>query len=214
VRVAAVAVDALVEAASPGNRQRPDGVCLPMRPVRLARYLVAAATLLSMLATAGPAAASCVVWGTEEEMLRDAEVAFVGTVQSVANADRWAMVAVEEMWIGPELAPIVEVRGGAGPGEATSVDRTYSAGTRYLIVASIRDGVLTDNACSLTAPWAPELARLRPAKARLPVAEADPADAAEERTGFDPGALLVPGVVVLALGGIVFGAVLVLRSRD
>jgi hypothetical protein len=199
-------------AAGVGNQRRIASVSLSMRLARPARYLVAAACLLSTLATAGPAAASCVVWGTEEEMLRDAEVAFVGSVQAVANAGRWATVAVEEIWIGPALAPIVEVRGGAGPGQASSVDRSYTAGTRYLIVASIQDGALTDNACSLTAPWAPDLARLRPATARLPVAaEGEPAG---ERAGLDPGALLVPGVVVLALGGVVFGAVLVLRSRD
>jgi hypothetical protein len=149
------------------------------------------------------------VWlGPLEETIKDAELAFVGTVASVANSDRWATVAVAEVWIGPDLPPVVEVRGGPGPGTASSVDRMFRAGVTYLFVPRLSEGVLSDNSCSMTTEWNADVARLRPASARPPVSP--PGLDAYER--FDPAALLLPLALIVGAGVVVFGAALMIRK--
>jgi hypothetical protein len=68
---------------------------------------------------------------------------------------------VEERWRGPELPERVEVRGGAEPGTATSVDRAYTLG-RYLFVVRSGPGYLVDDVCTPTTVWTDDLARHRP----------------------------------------------------
>jgi hypothetical protein len=104
------------------------------------RYLftgVAALTFVSALA--GSATASCAAPAPLREAIKDAPAVFVGTVIETANRSRWATVHVEEVRKGTGLPDEVEVRAGPedppGPGgTATSVDRTYTSGTRYLFV--------------------------------------------------------------------------------
>ena len=145
-----------------------------------------------------------------EEAIRDADVVFVGTVTNVANRDRWAIVAVQEVWKGPDMAAVVEIRGGPDGNAASSVDRTFMAGTRYLFLPFIAEGALQENSCSSTTEFTADLARLRPATAHPPIAPApDPATAAP----FDPASLVVPVALIAAAGIVVFGAALVLRRR-
>lgn len=145
-----------------------------------------------------------------DDAVKDADIVFVGTVTSVANAGRWAMVTVEEVWKGPDLAPIVEVRGGPEGNTATSVDRSFTAGTRYLFLPFIAEGVLQDSACSSTAEFTADLVRLRPATARPPVSATPQPDAADR---FDPASLFVPAALVVGAGALVFGAALAVRRR-
>ena len=66
---------------------------------------------------------------------------FVGTVVSTTNAGRWATFAVEEVWNG-DVGDTVVVKAGPAPTgdptrfSASSVDRTYEPGTRYLVDAN------------------------------------------------------------------------------
>jgi hypothetical protein len=175
----------------------------------LARAAGSAALLgLLVLTSAAPSVASCARPIPIEEAMQSADSVFVGTVTSLSNGERWATVAVDEVWRGPDLAPTVEVRGGPGGNTASSIDRRFAGATRYLFVVSIAEGVLSDNACSATIEWEPDLANLRPATAHPPIAPAPEPDAAAP---FDPASLLLPGAVILAAGLLVFGAALVLR---
>jgi hypothetical protein len=169
-----------------------------------------AALLALLLATAAPTLASCIMPPPIEEAIRDADLVFVGTVTSVANRDRWATVAVQEVWKGPDMAPVVEIRGGPDGNAASSVDRTFMAGTRYLFLPFIAEGALQESACSSTTEFTADLARLRPATAHPPIA---PAPDPETATPFDPASLLVPAALVVGAGLLVFGAALALRRR-
>jgi hypothetical protein len=176
----------------------------------LARAAASAALLAPfLLGFAAPTLASCVQPVPIEEAIKSADSVFVGTVTALSNNDRWASVAVEEVWSGPDLAPIVEVRGGAEGNAASSVDRAYTAKTSYLFVVLISDGMLSDNACSSTTEFTADLASLRPATAHPPIAPAPDPDAAP----FDPASLLVPAALIVAAGVLVFGVALVIRRR-
>ena len=159
------------------------------------------------MGVAAPVAASCRVLPDPAQAIREAQVAFVGTVVAVSNNDRWATVAVEEVWRGPDLPTTVEVRGGPAGNTATSIDRTFVAATRYLFTVSAAGGGLTDTACSATTPWTPELARLRPADARAPIR------AAVEPTATDPISVAAPLIAVAAIGAALFGIVALLALR-
>jgi hypothetical protein len=178
---------------------------------RLSRAAGSAALLAALLLTvASPAVASCVRPVPIEEAMTNADSVFVGTATGLSNNDRWATVAVEEVWSGPDLAPIVEVRGGPGGNTASSIDRMYTARVKYLFVVSIAEGQLSDNACSSTMEWEPDLANIRPPSARPPVsATPEPEPAAP----FDPASLLLPGALIVCAGVLVFGAALVLRRE-
>jgi hypothetical protein len=140
------------------------------------RYLftgVAALTFVSALA--GSATASCAAPAPLREAIKDAPAVFVGTVIETANRSRWATVHVEEVWKGTGLPDEVEVRAGPedppGPGgTATSVDRTYTSGTRYLFVPYDRSSqaIFQDNACTRTSQFRSPLERFRPARGEDP----------------------------------------------
>lgn len=123
--------------------------------------LVAASfTALSAL----PAAASCAMpEGTLQQRLDRADIAFVGTVTSTKSDGRLARVAVEEVWRG-QVGPDATVMGGeVRPFSASSVDRQYETGARYLFVPADGDGAtFADNACSDTVAWEADLEELRP----------------------------------------------------
>lgn len=175
----------------------------------LARAAALPALLVALLAaSAAPVLADCMMPPPAEQAVQTAEIAFVGTVMSVANGGRWANVAVEEVWVGPDLPPLVTVRGGPEGNSATSIDRSFTAGTRYLFMPFIAEGTLQDNSCSSTTEYVAEHAKLRPANARLPlVSETAPL------TSFDPMSLLLPVALIVGAGFLVFGAALVLRRR-
>lgn len=117
------------------------------------------------------AAASCAFAGGGDP-IANAPLAFVGSVVSTDDGGRRALVRVESIWRGPALPAQVEVIGSPASGSAaTSVDRTYRAGQRYLFVpvpgVPIKPPFM-DNACSATQPLTPALAAQSPADARPP----------------------------------------------
>ncbi len=106
--------------------------------------------------------------GTLAERVEDARVVFVGTVSSIANEEREATVAVESIWIGPRLPETVVVSGApdgataAGAQVASSVDRTFERGTRYLFVPNDAAPPFKDDACTATTEYTAAVARLEP----------------------------------------------------
>jgi hypothetical protein len=175
----------------------------------LARAAASVALLVPLLLiSAAPAMGSCMRPIPIEEAIQGADAVFVGTVTGLSNGDRWATVAVHDVWKGPDLAPVVEVRGGPGGNTASSVDRRFTPATRYLFVVSIFEGALSDNACSSTMEWEPDLTNIRPATAHPPVA---PKPAPDTAVPFNPASLLLPAGLIVGAGLVVFGAALVLR---
>lgn len=137
------------------------------------------------------------------------QVVIVGIVERAENQGRWATVRVEERWYGADgVRDTVQVRGGPEPGTATSADRSFVAGQRYLFVARGGAGVLEDNLCTPTRPWTADLAQYRPLGVD-PVADRPPV---EPIVDVPPDLLPIVG-----LFGALFVAViaywLVLRAR-
>jgi hypothetical protein len=140
---------------------------------------------LALLAGAGTAAqASCAAPQPPGDQIKAAAVVFIGTVVYTTDADRVARVRVESIWKGPNLAAYVDVHGSpvSGPFAASSVDRTYQPGVRYLFVLYSADQPLQDNSCTGTQPYTPDLAALAPLNAR-PGPEATPLDAIQNFAG-------------------------------
>jgi hypothetical protein len=145
---------------------------------------VLAASLVWALWTAPAASASCAPLPPLTEALAAADVVFVGTVTGLEYDRRTATFDVEEVWKG-EVGGSVLVNGGPpleeleraereGLGIATSVDRTFELGVRYLVVPREASGdVLSDDSCSATQPYASNLDRFRPAGTEAPPVGAD-----------------------------------------
>lgn len=121
-----------------------------------------------------------------EEAFAATPIVFVGTVTAVSNGRRWARVAVDEVWKGPELPAVVEVRAGpkdppGGGGVGTSVDRYYRVRRRYVFFPYRgASPVFRDDACSRTTVFRPELERLRPASLSETPAPTETADVARD----------------------------------
>ncbi|MEO7555803.1 MAG: hypothetical protein ABIV94_04265 [Acidimicrobiales bacterium] len=141
-----------------------------------ASVLCTVASTVFVLVSAGSAAASCAPPLPTRDAITQADAVVVGTVTATRSHDRVATVAVDEVWKG-EVGNTLEVFGGPDPeNAATSVDRTYEIGVRYLIVAfepaahgspGAIGGRYEDNACSATQPWSDALKTLRPDDARV-----------------------------------------------
>lgn len=115
------------------------------------------------IAAAAPAAASC---AAPPVGYAGTAYVFVGTVLDVGASGRDATVRVEQVWRGSVPAGTVEVHGGPDLAAVTSVDRTYTAGARYVFAPFQRDGRrFLDNACSATSPYT---AAVRPRSAGVP----------------------------------------------
>lgn len=180
-----------------------------LRATTALRLAAAALLGVGMLWAPGQAAASCAVLPGAEAGWKLADAVFVGTVTSVANGGRWATVRVEEVWKGPDQPAEVVVRGGPGGNVATSVDRTYEVGTRYLFAAGISDGNLVDNSCSATAPVdTVDLGAIRPADVRAPVGGTQPAGDRGPDLAAAAGPVIVAGIV-----GVLLVCVIVLTRR-
>jgi hypothetical protein len=175
---------------------------------RLRLAVVPAIAALAMLTAPATSLASCIQPPPIEQALRDAEIVFVGTVISTENGDRWATVEIEEIWKGPDQPASVLVKGGPGGGAATSIDRTFQIGVKYLFLPSPDGATLVDNACTSTTPWSDGLQALRPAGARAPLA------ATEGESGFDFGAIMAPVGVALAVAAVLLLIGLAARSRQ
>jgi hypothetical protein len=155
-----------------------------------------AAAAASMLIGVMPAAASCRPPIPIAQALRDSDSVFVGTVEGIAAGGRTATFAVGEVWRGPDLPANVVVQGGPGGNGATSIDRTWEAGGRYLVFASAAEGRLADNACSNTQLWSEELTALRPSDVRQPSAD-------EDRGGTGVSGPLLALIAAIGLIGVV-----------
>lgn len=174
--------------------------------MRNARLVLVIPAGLAMALVASPARGSCAAPPGLAEHLASADVVFVGTVVELSNADRTAVVAVEETWTGPALAATITVQGGPDdPTIASSVDRTFVLGGHYLFAVLSAEGKLWDNICSATREWVPELAAMRPDEVSRPPEATEPIS--EERF---PVATLVVGAVALLLAGV---SVLAFRAR-
>ncbi len=142
------------------------------------RHLRRTATITAWLAgvfvLASPisaARASCAPPLVIADAVAQSDVVVVGTVTATRSRDRIASVRVEESWKGNAKGDF-EVQGGpANDNEATSVDRTYAVGTRYLLFAyepashgspSTFGGKYEDNNCSATQTWNSSLSAFRP----------------------------------------------------
>lgn len=143
------------------------------------------------------------------EMAMDsADIVFVGTVTATDMGATWATVQVEEIWKGPDQPSVVLVKGGPGPGAATSIDRTFQLGVKYLFFPNVDGAAFGDNACTSTTPWSDGLQALRPAGARGPVG------VAPSEPGFDLGGLIEPIAVVLLVAAALLGVGLLARGKQ
>lgn len=180
--------------------------------MRSLRIGLLSAAILAILAPL-PAAASCLAppeGQTEEQVFQQqvagAKVIFVGTVVRLSNGDRTAGVKVEAVWKGPGLPAEVLVRGGPeGQNAATSVDRAFEQGKRYIFFPDNDGPPFTDNSCSATQEFTAQLAGFRPA-------------AAQDTPGKEPSssnasAWLLAGGIAVILGGLAGVAVVYRRSH-
>lgn len=138
---------------------------------------------------AGPGGAA-----TLKAQVDAAPTVFVGTVVGTSNNDRVARVHVETVWRGSVLS-VVTVSGTPDPNSgATSVDRTFKAGQRYLFVPYSNSSPFQDNSCSATQAYSTQLDSLRPATAQPPAPGSD---------GLDPtGLAFLPLWIWPAFGGL------------
>jgi hypothetical protein len=151
------------------------------------------------------AGASCAKLPTFPQSVATADVIFVGTVTAVTNGSRWATVAIEDVWKGRDVPSAVEVHAGPAdpPGplqSASSVDRTYREGKRYIFFPYGKAPTFKDSSCSATQRYEKTLEGFRPANAPGPPdSEAPPEDS--ELTPFVPlllAALLAGSVAWVA----------------
>jgi hypothetical protein len=183
--------------------------------MRRLRIFLALSTLSGswLFACASPTSASCVMPMPIEQAVRTADVVIVGTVTETTSNGRWATVSVEEVWRGPDQPASVLVKGGPGdPNTASSVDRSFGTGARYLFVLTADPaGGLFDSACSSTVEWAEAMVAMRPADWRQPAGGA-------AQSGFDLGRtlgdLLAPVGLVAVVAIVLLGAGLLARGRQ
>jgi hypothetical protein len=136
------------------------------------RLLVAPIIALAVTwAADGAARASCAAPPSVPDQVKTASLVFIGTVLYTYDGDRVAHVKVESIWKGPALRTYLDVHGSPVSGQfaASSVDRTYQSGTRYLFVLYSDAQPLQDNSCTATQPYTTQLAALAPADARSPI---------------------------------------------
>lgn len=192
------------------------------RPIRLAfglpilapSLLLTGSLLLAasvLLASPGAALASCVMLPPVDNAAQTADIVFVGTVSATSNGNRWAEVAVQEVWRGPDMPKTVVIQGGPAGNTMTSVDRSFQVGVTYLFFPYVdpATGALADNSCTGTTEFTDDLVRLRPADARQPLG----GDPAETAGGFDVQSLLPVGLA-LAVFGVLLVVGLVARGRQ
>jgi hypothetical protein len=170
----------------------------------MARALIVTVLALGALVVGSAGAqASCVAPLSIRDQVASAGSVFIGTVIFTSDNDRVARVRVESIWRGPELPAYVEVHGSpvTGPG-ASSIDRKYIAGLRYLFVLYSANQPLQDNSCSGTQVFTTELAALAPAGARSPA----PSTAGDEiQNALGQYWLPALGLLALVAGAVFIG---------
>lgn len=186
--------------------------------------LVVAGGAAVVLAWSAPASASCAPPTDIPTAIDQSDIVVVGHVTATRSQDRIATVQVEERWKG-DVDRTFEVFGGpAEDGMATSVDRTYEVGGRYLLFVrepgahgetATFGGDYEDSGCSTTQAWSEALAQYRPSDATMLSGGADtrqPAtsDAPLPRRAPDRRWLLA---VIIVSGSVVSIAVISRRPR-
>jgi len=156
----------------------------------------------------GPTAvnASCAQPVALPTAIASAPAVFVGTVTGLDRGGRVATVDVDEVWKGDGVAAVVQVAGSPDlASAATSVDRTYGVGQRYLFVPAGGAGDhFEDNSCTLTQPYSAALTAVRPTTAHRPLVDTG---------GTTPRSLLV-GTFAAAAALALVAAILVGRRRQ
>jgi hypothetical protein len=169
--------------------------------MRTARW-VAVGALGWVLLLAGTASASCLEPPALDVGLAEAHTVFVGTVIDLANQDRTATFAVEEVWKGT-VAEEAVVMGGPSGNAFTSVDRGFEMDTRYLVVPVRGAGSsFEDNACTLTQPYTQDVATFRPEDPRPPTAQHN---TEEEAAPFPSWAIVTIGLAGAVLAAVMIG---------
>lgn len=185
---------------------------------KLPRFAIGGVLLLILIiGLASPSAASCAPPLALGDAVATSDLVVIGTVTATRSGNRIATVAVEDIWKG-DSASVIEVAGGPDAANAaTSVDRSYNVGTRYLFfifepAAHGSPGTFgaryEDNNCSDTRPYTADLDSLRPGSAHRietppptsPASNPSPARLADG-TSTAPviTALLIAAVVVSGL---------------
>lgn len=128
--------------------------------------LILGCLIISVIAATAAHASCAGPQGPLKKRLTTYSTVFVGTVTDTAGGGRLATVKVEAVWRG-EVPPTATVAGGeTGPGVASSVDRSYEEGNRYLFTPyDFRAGRYNDNICTDTQRWTRKIERLRPSGA-------------------------------------------------
>ncbi|MBI2781595.1 MAG: hypothetical protein HYX55_07355 [Chloroflexi bacterium] len=170
--------------------------------------LVPAIAAIALLAAPTSALASCVAPLPLDAAFSSADIVFVGTVTGTSNRDTWANVAVEEIWKGPDQARSIVIQGGPAGNAATSVDREFKVGAKYLFFPYVSEGALHDNNCTPTMPWTDDLLKLRPVDAHAPFG------AVEGEAGSPFGGLLAPLAVAVLVAAVLLLVGLAARSRQ
>jgi hypothetical protein len=164
---------------------------------------VLAAVVAPLLVTE-PAGASCATAGAVPQRLQEAEVVFVGRVVTTSDKGRTARVRVEQVWKGAPISDRVTVRGGAEGNAASSVDRSFNAGVRYLFVPSRDGGQFRDSSCSATVEYSGALAQFAPDTVTLP---------RRSSTGSSGLARQAAIALVVVLGGVILSVAASRRRR-
>jgi hypothetical protein len=148
------------------------------------RLILVLAVLVLASLVHGPTAvlASCAVTPQLATAIRDAPAVFVGTVTFVDHGGRVATVHVEDVWKGRVAAGVQVVGTPDLNAGATTVDRYYTVGQKYLFVPFAGNGDrFQDNNCTLTQPYATGLAGFRPSDAVGPPPAPGPSAATAPR---------------------------------
>lgn len=141
-----------------------------------------------------------------------ASTVFTGTVRSLANDDRTAVVDVIRIWKGGPLPREVEVRGTIATQDkvATALDRTYAKGATYLFVPSAgQTPRFVENQCSATTTLTRELAAMAPAGGGDP--PTGPTSSVEKAASPSLARFAPLGVGLVVAGGV--GVALLLARR-
>ena len=106
-------------------------------------------------------AATC---GPGPDVIAAADVAFVGTLTGADDKGQVGTFAVEEVWKGSEVPPVIQVIGAPGQWSAPL------AATRYLVLANVVGGGLQiGGECNNAYLWDASMAIQRPAGAHPPL---------------------------------------------
>ena len=136
-----------------------------MGHIRLLLFLVGL-VLANLVRGPIAALASCAVTPQLATAIGNAPAVFVGTVTSVDHAGRVATVHVQDIWKGRVAADVQVVGTPDLNAGATSVDRYYSVGQKYLFIPFAGGGdAFQDNNCTLTQAYSASLATFRPSDA-------------------------------------------------